>query len=157
MTQALDDKAVVGALGGWVKDTDPMLALNAALMTDGVVIDIAANSEIERPLQIAHVVTGAKPTSTMTRSLVRIGAHAKVTLVESFVGHPSAYQVNDALIVEAGDGVNLQHVRLMEDAECCDQHFNAAGSPRSGRDIQYVQPDERLRHQPSPDRHWRHG
>ncbi len=30
---------------------------------------------------------------------------------------PSAYQVNDALIVEAGDGVNLQHVRLMEDAD----------------------------------------
>jgi Fe-S cluster assembly protein SufD len=117
LAQALDDKAVVGALSGWVKDADPMLALNAALMTDGVVIDVAANSEIERPLQIAHVVTGAKPTSTMTRSLVRIGANTKVTLVESFVGHPSAYQVNDALIVEAGDGVNLQHVRLMEDAD----------------------------------------
>lgn len=111
LASALDETDVVAALSQ--SSDDPLVSLNAALMTDGVVIEIAADTAPARPLHVVHVSTGAA--SVVTRSLVRIGAHAKVTLVESFAGADAAYQVNDALVVSVGEGAQLDHVRLMED------------------------------------------
>lgn len=111
LASAINEPDVLKAIA--VPADDPLAALNAALMSDGVVIDIAAGSAIERPIQIVHVSTA---TATMvTRSLVRIGDGAQVNLVESFAGAPGAYHVNDTLVVTIGDGATLEHVRLMED------------------------------------------
>src|SRR5690242_16708275 len=41
--------------------TNPMVALNTAMMTDGVVIQIADGVVLKQPLQIIHVATGATP------------------------------------------------------------------------------------------------
>lgn len=96
---------------------DPMLSLNASLATDGVVIDIADGTELAKPLQIVHVTTRPDAAS-FTRSLVRIGHKAKVTLVENFVATAAAtsYQAYDTLVIWLGDDSDLQHVRVMEDA-----------------------------------------
>ena len=53
-----------------------------------------------------------------TRSLIRIGKHARATLVESYIGAEGAkaYQVHDSLLVAIGDGARLDHVRLVEDS-----------------------------------------
>jgi Fe-S cluster assembly protein SufD len=95
----------------------PMFALNSALMGDGVVIDIARDSQPARPLHIVHVAAAASPAATYTRSLVRVGANVGATLVESFFATPGAgaYQVNDATMIALDDGARLDHVRLMED------------------------------------------
>lgn len=100
------------------KVKDPMLALNAAFATDGVVIGIADSTERDRPLQIVHVTTRPKA-AAFTRSLVRIGNKAKVTLVETFVATEAAkaYQVHDTTVIWVGDDSDLQHVRIMEDAQ----------------------------------------
>jgi Fe-S cluster assembly protein SufD len=94
-----------------------MFALNSAMMGDGVVIDIAKDSEPSRPLHIVHVAAAATPAAAYTRSLVRVGANVGVTLVESFFAATgaAAYQVNDATMIALGDGARLDHVRLMED------------------------------------------
>lgn len=113
LASSLGDADVVAALSQ--PNDDPLVSLNAALMTDGVVIDVAADAAPARPLHVVHVATGTAPTAMVTRSLVRIGAHAKVTLVESFAGADAAYQVNDALVVTVGEGARLDHIRLMED------------------------------------------
>jgi Fe-S cluster assembly protein SufD len=96
---------------------DPMIALNAAFATDGMLIDIADDAAPARPLHIVHVAT--RPSvAAFTRSLVRIGNRARVTLVESFVATESAkaYQAHDAVVIWIGDASDLQHVRVMEDA-----------------------------------------
>lgn len=97
--------------------TDAMIALNAAMVTDGVVISIADGATLTHPLQIIHVATASK-VSAFTRSHVRIGKGAHATLVESFIAADGAraYQVNDAVILSIGDGVTLSHVRLMADS-----------------------------------------
>jgi Fe-S cluster assembly protein SufD len=97
--------------------SDVMLALNAAMSTDGVVLDVADGAVLTKPLHIVHVATDSG-TSAFTRSLLNIGKGARLTLVESFVAakDTSGYQVNDALIVAIGDEAHLEHVRLMEDA-----------------------------------------
>ena len=97
---------------------NPMVALNTAMMTDGVVIQIANGVVLPQPLQIIHVATGATPAATFTRSLLRLGRDAGATLIESYVAADGAttYQVHDSLVVAIGDNARLDHVRLVEDA-----------------------------------------
>jgi len=97
--------------------SDPMLSLNAALATDGVVVAIADGAALPHPIQLIHVSTAASA-SSVTRSHVSVGRGSRATLVESFVAAEGAkaYQANDAVILWVGDGAELSQVRLMADA-----------------------------------------
>ena len=96
--------------------TDAMVSLNAALASDGVVIGVADGATLAKPLQIIHVAV-ASSASAFTRSQVKIGKGARVTLVENFVAADGAeaYQAHDAVLLSAGDGAELTQVRLMAD------------------------------------------
>jgi Fe-S cluster assembly protein SufD len=98
--------------------SNPMVALNSALLTDGVVIEVADGTVLSQPLHIVHIAAGATASSMFTRSLLRLGKNAAVTLVESYVAADSAkiYQVHDALVIAISDNSRLDHVRLVEDA-----------------------------------------
>ena len=93
---------------------DPVVALNAALMQDGVVIRIAAGAHIERPLQIETVTSGAAQ-SVFTRSLVIVGdgATARIDEVSRSLA-PSAAQENSALVISVGAGAKIEHVIQLE-------------------------------------------
>ncbi len=97
--------------------TDPMLSLNAAFATDGVVVTVADGAQLATPLQLVHVATAPK-SARYSRSHVRLGKGARVTLVESCVAAEgaSAYQANDAAVIWVGDEATLSHIRLMRDA-----------------------------------------
>jgi Fe-S cluster assembly protein SufD len=97
--------------------SDTMISLNAALVTDGVVLSIADGTALSRPIQLVHVAT-ASSASSVTRSHVKVGKGARVTLVESFVAAEGAksYQAHDAVILSIGDGAELSQVRLVADA-----------------------------------------
>jgi Fe-S cluster assembly protein SufD len=99
-------------------NANPMVALNTAMMTDGVVIQIADGLVLTQPLQIIHVATGTTPAAMFTRSLLRLGKDAGATLVESYIAADGAktYQAHDSLIVTIGDNSRLDHVRLVEDS-----------------------------------------
>lgn len=98
--------------------SDVMVSLNAAMAADGVVISVGDDVAPARPLHIVHVATQSA-VSAFTRSLLRIGNRARVTLVESFVAASGAqgYQAHDAVVLWAGEGAEVQHVRLVEDAQ----------------------------------------
>ena len=97
---------------------DAMISLNAALVTDGVVIEVADGAKLAAPLQIIHVATVASA-SAFTRSQVKIGKGARVTLIENFVAAEGAktYQAHDVVLLSLGDGAELTQVRLMADAK----------------------------------------
>jgi Fe-S cluster assembly protein SufD len=97
---------------------NPMVALNSALMTDGVVIQVADGAVLTQPLHIVHIASGGQPSAMFTRSLLKIGKAASATLVESYIAADGAetYQVHDSLIVSIGDNARLDHVRLIEDS-----------------------------------------
>ncbi|UFZ05521.1 Fe-S cluster assembly protein SufD [Bradyrhizobium ontarionense] len=99
------------------KAADPMLSLNAALATDGVVVTVANGAQLSTPLQLIHVATAAKA-ARYSRSHVRVGQGARATLVESSVAADgaAAYQANDAAVIWVGDEAAFSHVRLMCDA-----------------------------------------
>jgi Fe-S cluster assembly protein SufD len=98
-------------------NSNPMIALNSAMATDGVVIEVADGTVLKQPLQIVHVSSGGKPAAMYTRSLLRLGRDAGATLVESYIAADGAkaYQAYDSLVVSLGDNAGLDHVRLVED------------------------------------------
>ena len=65
--------------------SDAMVALNAAMMTDGVVITVADRPGLTEPT--AHrPYRDAVDVGDLTRSLIRVGSSAHLSLVESYVG-----------------------------------------------------------------------
>jgi Fe-S cluster assembly protein SufD len=97
--------------------TDPMLALNTALVTDGVIVTVGGGVKLSRPLQIVHVATASKA-SRASRSHVVLGNGAQATLIETIVAAEgaTAYQANDAIAIVVGDDAALSTIRLMRDA-----------------------------------------
>ncbi|MBP0651098.1 hypothetical protein J8J40_29000, partial [Mycobacterium tuberculosis] len=61
---------------------DVGLALNALFMTDGVVIEVAPGTVVDRPIELAHLVTGPAR-SVATRSVLLLGDGAELGLVET--------------------------------------------------------------------------
>ena len=108
-------------------DSDSMVALNAAMMTDGLVIEVADGAVLKQPLHIMHIASGAEPAAMFTRSLLQLGNAAGATLVESYIAAEGAksYQVHDALVLGVGDSARLDHVRLVEDSR---EAFNISSS-----------------------------
>jgi Fe-S cluster assembly protein SufD len=98
-------------------NSDSMVALNSAMTTDGLVIEVADGAVLTQPLHIVHIASAAQPSAMFTRSLLKVGRAASATLVESYIAADGAkaYQVHDSLIVSIGDGARLDHVRLIED------------------------------------------
>ena len=109
------------------ENSDPMVALNSAVMTDGLVIDVADGAALTQPLHIVHIASGGAPAAMFTRSMFRLGKAASATLVESYIAADGAkaYQVHDSLIVSIGDNARLDHVRLIEDGR---EAFNISSS-----------------------------
>ncbi|MGJ5207119.1 Fe-S cluster assembly protein SufD [Bradyrhizobium sp. HKCCYLR20261] len=99
------------------KASDPMLSLNAALATDGVVVTVADGTQLSAPLYLIHVATASK-TARYSRSHVKVGQGARATLVETSIAADgvATYQANDAAVIWVGDGAQLSHIRLMRDA-----------------------------------------
>jgi Fe-S cluster assembly protein SufD len=98
-------------------NSEAMVALNSAMMTDGLVIEVADGAVLSQPLHIVHIASGGTPAAMFTRSMLRVGKAAGATLVESYIAADGAkaYQVHDSLIASIGDGARLDHVRLIED------------------------------------------
>jgi Fe-S cluster assembly protein SufD len=94
-----------------------MVALNAAMATDGAVITVANGSVLAKPLHIVHVATRSSA-ATYTRSFLKLGHAAHATLLESFIAADGAtsYQTNDTVTLWLGNDTQLQHVRLMADS-----------------------------------------
>jgi len=117
LREAISDAALQAQLFS-LDTSNPMVALNSALLTDGVVIEVADGTVLSQPLHIVHLAASATASSMFTRSLLRLGKNAAVTLVESYVAADSAkaYQVHDALVIAISDNSRLDHVRLVEDA-----------------------------------------
>jgi Fe-S cluster assembly protein SufD len=113
---ASGDPPVGGSLGKVFPTKDPALALNTALMGDGVVIKVAAGATIAKPVHLVFVTTSGTPTATFPRSLVIVEAGASLSLMETHEGPDnSAYQVNAALELAVGDNAKVERVKIVRE------------------------------------------
>ena len=114
LAQALagGDPLIAAHLGKVVPtDGESTVALNAALMSDGAVIRVAAGATVERPIHLVFAATGDKLASIFTRSLVVIEKGARVMLVESHEG-AAEHHVNTALELIVGEKAHADHIKI---------------------------------------------
>jgi Fe-S cluster assembly protein SufD len=91
---------------------DPIAALALALATDGVVITVADNTVIEKPIHIVFATAIDEASAVATRNIIRIGKNAKVTIIESHVANgDAARQVHGLTDITVGDGAEVTHIK----------------------------------------------
>ena len=88
---------------------DAMVAFNAAMARDGVLIEVAPGAHIETPIELCFTASGDAPHGDISRSLVLVGEGARVSIVESHSA-PAGVQRNSALIFRVGEAASLSHV-----------------------------------------------
>jgi Fe-S cluster assembly protein SufD len=97
---------------------DAILALNAALMQDGVVIEVAPGIEIAEPIEIVYASAATRPVATFSRSLVVVGAGAQVRIAESSLGRGGRFgQTFGCLIFKVEDGAKVGHTSALTRTE----------------------------------------
>jgi len=90
---------------------DAALALNAAFMHGGLVIDVAAGAQVAKPIEIVALSSGTQPQAVYARSLLRVGKGAQITLIEHDAVESAAHeQRNNALVVVVADEAKVEHV-----------------------------------------------
>jgi Fe-S cluster assembly protein SufD len=97
---------------------DSIVSLNAALMQDGVVIEVAPGTVIAEPLNLIHVTASPAPAAHFSRSALMIGAGASLRLAESmYVANRTqtvrAGQANACLIVSLDNGATFAHTAMV--------------------------------------------
>jgi Fe-S cluster assembly protein SufD len=97
---------------------DSIVSLNAALMQDGVVIEVAPGTVIAEPVNLIHVSASPVPAAHFSRSALLIGAGASLRLAESMhVANRAqtvrAGQANACLIVSLDNGAKLAHTAMV--------------------------------------------
>ena len=92
---------------------DALVTLNTAMASEGVVIDVAANTVIDRPIVIEWLDGATESVMSHPRVLVRLGQSSKATLVEHIetVGEQPAWR-NSVLVSSIAANAALTHIAL---------------------------------------------
>nr|HVI15580.1 Fe-S cluster assembly protein SufD [Pseudolabrys sp.] len=104
-------------LGNAPGKDDIAVSLNTAFMTGGVALRIKKGARVSKPIQLAHIFSGAAA-ATYPRCIVVVEKGAQLTLIESFDGPSGAdYQVNSVLELVIGEGAQVDHVKVGSDGD----------------------------------------
>ena len=104
-----------------------LIALNAAFMSGGAVIDLADGSSLDRPLVLVFL-TGGDGAAVHTRNVVRLGARAHARVIEvqaSFPGSGATFS-NAVTDIELGQDAELRHARIAAEGAGALHHGHAA-------------------------------
>ena len=116
-------KAMLLPESAWAHDT--FTALNTAFLADGAVVEIADGTVPGSPLQLLFISTfQPQALACHPRVIVKLGANAQMTLVETYLGIESAANfTNSYTQIHLGDNARLEHLRLQRES---DQDFHVS-------------------------------
>lgn len=96
---------------------DPANALSTMMITDGVMVEIAAGTTMDAPLHVIYLSSGhGQPISIHPRILVVAGDGSTGTVIETHAGHTD-HTILTTPVTElvAGNDVNLDHYRMVRE------------------------------------------
>jgi Fe-S cluster assembly protein SufD len=105
-----------GRLGALARPNDhPMAALNGMLFEDGLLLDVPAGAT-GGVIEMLSLVTETEQAAAIhPRHLIRLGAGASLTLIETIQGPAARYLHNPLFEIEVGEGARLNHGRLQQE------------------------------------------
>lgn len=100
-------------------NADPFVALNTAHASGGVMIHIAKNAVIEKPIQIIHICSVDQKAIVNLRNLIIAEENAQAKVIESFsTADASEKTFTNALTeIHVGASANLQHYKIQDEGE----------------------------------------
>jgi Fe-S cluster assembly protein SufD len=98
-------------------DHQPFSALNTAFFQDGGFIYVPRGREVELPIQLLFISTGAEPGFiTHPRNLVLVEEGGKVTVLETYVSAGGAQHFTNAVTeIVAGDHAAVEHLKFQDE------------------------------------------
>jgi Fe-S cluster assembly protein SufD len=94
--------------------TDTIVSLNAALMQDGVVIEVEPGAVVADPIRIVYATAGNPASAVYSRSAVDVGPGASAHIAEESFGDGARRgQTNGCLIISVGDDAKLEHTAAL--------------------------------------------
>ncbi len=114
-TVASDGAAVGQHLGRYASIQDGFIAVNTAFAHDGAVVEVPDGTEIDTPVHLLFVSSGASPDRvSYPRVLVLAGRTSRLTLVDSYVGPSDGrYFTNAVVEIVASEGAEVEHYRYI--------------------------------------------
>jgi Fe-S cluster assembly protein SufD len=89
---------------------DPIVSLNAALMQDGVVVEVAPGTAVEAPITLVYATASSTPFARFSRSLVVVGTGASVRIAETCLGEGGRTgQTFGCLVFSVADAATVGH------------------------------------------------
>ncbi len=95
-------------------------ALNNAAVEEGVLLHVAKNIQLDKPIQIVNIVSQQpQPCTAFSRCLLVLESLAQATVIEQFVSTAQTQNVllNQTTEIQIGDGAKLNHYRLHTEDE----------------------------------------
>jgi Fe-S cluster assembly protein SufD len=91
------------------------LSLNAAFVGDGAVLIVPDGVALERRVRIVHWSQAEAASASHVKQIIRLGAGAAATVIESFAG-TGGYWTNFSATVELGARARLGHYTLQDES-----------------------------------------
>ncbi len=111
-----DDLSLLGAAAA--ADTSPFTALNAALVQDTLVLDVAAGADIPTTIHIRHSSAAEEAVYTHPRTIIRTGTGSRVRILESYSSENGQdLFVNPVTEMFVGANAQVDHVRLQDEGD----------------------------------------
>jgi len=92
------------------------VAFNTAWFTDGVFIQVPANTQVDKPIQILHIMTQAGCMAN-TRHIIALDTSAQAQVIETFVGCDEAYCSASVSEIFVGKNADLTLYTLQTESE----------------------------------------
>ena len=108
-----------GHLGSYATvEDDAFTAINTAFAHDGALVSVPDESSASAPLHLVFVSSGRRdPTVTYPRTLILVGRHSRLTVIESYVGLADRpYFTNAVAEIVAAEGSAIEHYRYLSES-----------------------------------------
>src|SRR5690606_30383577 len=104
--------------------TDVFANLNTAFLRDGLLLELAAGSILDKPLHLVFLSQpGSEPGMAHPRIIVRLARGAQATIIEHYTGNGASAFTNVVTQLDLADNAELHHYRLQEESAA---HFHLA-------------------------------
>src|SRR5690554_6583835 len=121
-----DASALAQKLGSTLDAEQTQFAqINSARFENGLLIRLAANAVLDKPLFIIHETAATRNGSAFPRIFVEAGTNSQMTLVEAYVSEgDSAALVDTVTEFQLADGANITSIRLTMEGESAETKLN---------------------------------
>jgi Fe-S cluster assembly protein SufD len=110
--------ALEGMLGALAPLADhPMTALNTLMFEDGLFLDVPAGVDTGHLELLSIAVDPGRPFAFHPRHVIRLGAGARLTLLETAMGGSAQYLHNPVFEIDLAEGAVLTHGRAQQEGE----------------------------------------